>query len=52
MGEGLWLVTTTGTFRELLIEDGRRPEDGIPVDLEVGSVVLEPLQGNGRESFQ
>ena len=47
----IWLVTATGTFSEQLIEDGRRPEDGIPVDLKVDSVVLEPLQGPVADSF-
>ena len=47
----LWLVTATGTFVEQLIEDGRRPEDGIPVDLGVRQVILEPLQGPVADRF-
>ena len=44
-------MTAAGTFDEQLIEDGRRPEDGIPVDLAIDSVVLEPLQGQVADRF-
>ena len=48
---GLWTVTTGGRFEEQLIEDGQRPEDGIPVDLKVNSVILEPLQSVVADRF-
>lgn len=44
-------ISTRGSFTEQLPEDGRRIEDGIPIDLAVEQVILIPRQTRVAQSY-
>ena len=47
----LSVLTTRGLLEEQIVEDGRRPEDGIPLDFVVEDITLQPLLSPVADSY-